>query len=59
LKTFKKQIMRVELLTPDIEAKVGKRLEAFEHIYRNKRGVYSGLLLLQPLSFYLYRGRRI
>lgn len=29
--------MSFELLTPDIEAKVGKRLEAFEHIYRQNR----------------------
>ena len=30
--------MRVELITPDIEAKVGKRLESFDHIYRQNKG---------------------
>jgi multidrug resistance efflux pump len=29
--------MSFELLTPDIEKKVGKRLEAFEHIYRQDK----------------------
>ena len=49
--------MAVELLSPDIEAKVGKKLKAFDHIYRQgkksnvKQVFYAVLIIILAVLF--------
>lgn len=50
--------MSVELLTPDIEAKVGKRLHSFQHIYRQNKGsrirrIFWGIVLVALLFLFI------
>ncbi|HEX4957391.1 MAG TPA: biotin/lipoyl-binding protein [Lacibacter sp.] len=50
--------MSVELLTPDIEAKVGKRLESFQHIYRQNKSsrvkrVFWGIIILGIIFLFI------
>lgn len=50
--------MRVELLTPDIEAKVGKRLESFDHIYRQNKGsrikkIFWGIIIAAIIMLFI------